>query len=213
MRAALLGGLALAAAGEGPPAFPLQFVATIETTAHLIAEDVAYPPRLKRVRLAYDYVNRRARADVLAGLDAGKNFTRRYDQKQDYVVRGGGFPGCQRSHLGERMPRPEIPAGAVKQPAGALIDDAPHDEYRVEVAGLDRVRVWVSPAGRYRRLTNENWVDGAWVALMTYDVLDFEAVAPAEAALALDGPWTHATCERHVGGWPYLHLFYHYLAV
>ena len=128
MRAALLGGLALAAAGEGPPAFPLQFVATIETTAHLIAEDVAYPPRLKRVRLAYDYVNRRARADVLAGLDAGKNFTRRYDQKQDYVVRGGGFPGCQRSHLGERMPRPEIPAGAVKQPAGALIDDAPPDD-------------------------------------------------------------------------------------
>ena len=67
--------------------------------------------------------------------------------------------------------------------------------------------------GRYRRLTNENWVDGRWVALMTYDILDFEEVAPSEDAVALDAPWTHKTCDRHVGGWPYLHLFHHYLAV
>ena len=67
---------------------------------------------------------------------------------------------------------------------------------------------------------------------MTYDFVEFEAVAPAEAAFDLDAPWTKATCDRHarrrrpaaargddptppsqVGGWPYLHLFHHYLMV
>ena len=35
----------------------------------------------------------------MEGLDAGKNFTRRYDTKQDYVTTGGTFPSCQRSYL------------------------------------------------------------------------------------------------------------------
>ena len=213
MRTLLTGALA-ATASAAVPAFPLQFVATVETTAHLVDKSKPYPPWKKRIRLAYDYLNKRARADIMEGLDAGKNFTRRYDTKQDYVTTGGQFPSCQRSYLGERMPMPQIPEGAVKQNSGALIDDEPHDEYRVEIEGLDRVRVWVSAAtGRYRRLTNENWVDGRWVALMTYDLLDFEEVAPAEDAVTLDAPWTHETCDRHVGGWPYLHLFHHYLAV
>ena len=51
------------------------------------------------------------------------------------------------------------------------------------------------------------------MSAMTYDLLDFEEVAPAEDAVALDAPWTHESCDRHVGGWPYLHLFHHYLAV
>ena len=214
MRTLLVGCALAATASAAVPAFPLQFVATVETTAHLVDKSKPYPPWKKRIRLAYDYLNKRARADIMEGLDAGKNFTRRYDTKQDYVTTGGTFPSCQRSYLGERMPMPQIPEGAVKQSSGALIDDEPHDEYRVEVPELDRVRVWVSAAtGRYRRLTNENWVDGRWVALMTYDLLDFEEVAPAEDAVALDAPWTHETCDRHVGGWPYLHLFHHYLAV
>ena len=27
------------------------------------------------------------------------------------------------------------------------------------------------------------------------------------------GPWSHKACSRHVGGFPYLHLFHHYLRV
>ena len=76
MRTLLAGGLA-ATASAAIPAFPLQFVATVETTAHLVDKSKPYPPWKKRVRLAYDYINKRARADVLEGLDAGKNFTRR----------------------------------------------------------------------------------------------------------------------------------------
>ena len=125
MRALLVGCALAATASAAVPAFPLQFVATVETTAHLVDKSKPYPPWKKRIRLAYDYLNKRARADVLEGLDAGKNFTRRYDTKQDYVTTGGTFPSCQRSYLGERMPLPKIPEGAVKQSSGALIDDEP----------------------------------------------------------------------------------------
>ncbi|KAK7250210.1 hypothetical protein SO694_000066114 [Aureococcus anophagefferens] len=148
------------------PEFPLQFRAVVETTAHLVDRAQDYPPWLRRVQLDYDYVNKRARAAVLLGLDAGKNFTRRYDAAQEYATNGAA-------------------------------------------------------------------VDGAYVPLMTYDFVEFEAVAPAEAAFDLDAPWTKATCDRHaapgagaaaararrpappsqVGGWPYLHLFHHYLMV
>jgi hypothetical protein len=29
----------------------------------------------------------------------------------------------------------------------------------------------------------------------------------------LPHPWTHKRCKRHIGGWPYLHLFHHYLKI
>ena len=45
---------------------------------------------------------------------------------------------------------------------------------------------------------NEAFVDGDFVPVMTYDFLGFQAVAPAEATFALDDPWTHGTCNRHV---------------
>ena len=54
---------ALATASAAVPAFPLQFVATVETTAHLVDKSKPYPPWKKRIRLAYDYLNKRARAD------------------------------------------------------------------------------------------------------------------------------------------------------
>ena len=89
--------LACAATAAAIPAFPLLFVATVETTAHLVDKSKPYPPWKKRIRLSYDYLNKRARADIMEGLDAGKNFTRRYDTKQDYVTTGGTFPSCQRA--------------------------------------------------------------------------------------------------------------------
>ena len=92
---------ALLAAARGQRlALPLQFSATVETTAHLIDASREYPPRTRRIRLLYDYVAKRARADVLEGLDAGKNFTRLYGEKHEYSVRGGPFPACARTYLG-----------------------------------------------------------------------------------------------------------------
>lgn len=256
------------------PVFPLQFTTLVETTAHLVDRAKAYPPWRRRVYLRYDYVNRRARAEVREGLDSGKNLTRRYDASYEYGVRGGDFPDCLKTYLGaarrasrardarnplrivdptgEAMPRPAYPENAAIARDGADIDGRRHDHWVVDVPGAERTHIYVDSETQLpRRLvprprqpppyppnsrdaqTNEALVDGAYEPLMTYDFVEFEAVAPAEEAFALDAPWTHEACNRHargprplppavtpigthppqVGGWPYVHLFHHYLMV
>ncbi|KAH8087736.1 hypothetical protein JL720_7056 [Aureococcus anophagefferens] len=125
--------------------------------------------------LDYDYVNKRARAAVLLGLDAGKNFTRRYDAAQEYAVRGEPYPDCKRSYLGEAMPMPAYPSTAALAEADVDIDGSRHERWLVDIPGAERTHVY----------TNEALVDGAYVPLMTYDFVEFEAVAPAEAAFDL----------------------------
>lgn len=49
------------------PSFPLQFSADIKITAHLIEETSEYPPRYRKMRVHYDYINKMARADIEAG--------------------------------------------------------------------------------------------------------------------------------------------------
>ena len=78
-------------------------------------------------------------AAVILGIDAGKNFTRRYDHKQEYVVRGkkvcyndifigGEFPECKRSYLGETMPHAALPDDAYHV-GPATIDGRPMDHW------------------------------------------------------------------------------------
>ena len=115
--------------------------------------------------------------------------------------------------MGETMPFPRLPEELARQASGTLIDGEPHEHW-IAKNDFERTHVWVSAKTSLpRRLTNDALVEGAFVPLMTYDVLDLEAVAPAEDAFALDGSWTHDGCKRHVGGWPYMHLFHHYLMV
>ena len=61
-------------------------------------------PSVRRARA--DYVNKRARAEMVEGLDAGKNFTRRYDEKYEYMVRGDPFPDCKKTYMGACAVRP-----------------------------------------------------------------------------------------------------------
>ena len=63
-----------------------------------------------------------------------------------------------------------------------------------------------------RRLVNEAIEPGGEATpLMTYDLLALEQVAPAESVFDLPAPWEHKTCERQVGGFPYLHVFHHFV--
>ncbi|KAH8051923.1 hypothetical protein JL720_15038 [Aureococcus anophagefferens] len=147
---------------------------------------VAHSAPLRRDDLdCLDYdVNKRARAAVLLGLDAGKN-TRRYDAAQEYAVRGEPYPDCKRSYLGEAMPMPAYRRRR-RAEADVDIDGSRHERWLVDIPGAERTHVY----------TNEALVDGAYVPLMTYDFVEFEAVAPAEAAFDLGAPWTKATCDR-----------------
>ena len=89
--------------------FPLQLFANIEITAHQIPEDSEFPPRTRRMSIFYDYLSKRARADIEEGYEAAKTFIRRYDLKNEYMVRLPPTDDCKRSYLGEIMPFPEIP--------------------------------------------------------------------------------------------------------
>lgn len=163
---------------------PFQFIATFESTAHLIPASQTYPPRLRRMRVHYDYVNKRARVDVLSGLDEGKNYTRRYDLKTE--VRATS-QGCERAYLGEDMPEPVIPGANLRG-----------DHWVVEEA---RIYARDGVPSKLTTLANGE-------PLMTFEILDFEQVAPSIDMFA-----TPTNCTRHVGGWPYFHLFHHYLRV
>jgi hypothetical protein len=73
--------LSLSAASNAPkPQFPLQFSASLRITADTIPEAQQYPPRYRRMRLWYDYVQKLAKAEIEAGYEAAKLQLRRYDQ-------------------------------------------------------------------------------------------------------------------------------------
>ena len=80
--------------------FPLQISADVDITAHLIAEASDYPPRNRKMKIYYDYVNKIARADIEEGYEASKSYIRRYDRKQEYMIRYPPIDDCKRSYLG-----------------------------------------------------------------------------------------------------------------
>jgi len=198
---------------------PEQFIATVETIAHLVNEENEYPPARSRKLIHYDYVNKRARIAVLTGLNEGKNYTRRYDQKQEYCIRGGVYPACMRSYLSEEMPAPKFPPTMQDTNETLMIDQVQHKLWVLDESIYERSRLYVNQNGIPRRLVNDvasrnaEQVDNRYTPLMTYDFIQFNPVAPSESVFALDTPWLHSTCSRHTGGWPYFHLFHHYLRV
>lgn len=116
--------------------FPLQLMANIEITAHLIEEDSDYPPRTRRMTIFYDYINKRARADIEAGYEAAKLYIRRYDLDNEYMIRLPPIEDCKRSYLGENMPFPELPLAEFKKEEeikGIDCNYFTHSEYNTKI--------------------------------------------------------------------------------
>ena len=60
-----------------------------------------YPPWRRRIELWYDLPARKVKAVVHEGFEEGKTFLRRYDLKQEYVLRDDDFAECRRAYLSE----------------------------------------------------------------------------------------------------------------
>jgi hypothetical protein len=150
-----LAGLVVAAAAPEPPVMPLQFTATVEVTAHLVDRTQDYPPWLRVVRVSYDFVNRRALAVVEQGHDEGKTFLRRYDNKTEYMVRGGAYAECQRAYLGETMPAPALPRALTFE--GLETVEGVPCEHWMEDLGTNRLHFYFEAAAPRlpRRVTDE----------------------------------------------------------
>lgn len=190
------------------PVFPQQFTATVEITAHLVDRSKAYPPWLKVINVKYDYPNQMAYAQVLQGFDEGKTFLRRYDNKSEYMVRGGTYPDCQRSYLGESMPLPVMPKD-LKYMRTELVDDIMCD-YWMQDIGTNRVHVYMRSEDKLPyRVTNEQVLDEESVPLMTYDWLDLKIdQGLSEKDFDIPEPYHWRSCTRYIGGFPYLHIFH-----
>lgn len=92
-----------------PPALPRQFGADLTVVSHLTDPRQNYPPSVREMSIQYDFDQKIARADVTKGYESGKTYIRRYDQKNEYMVKHGKYQKCERAYLGETMPTPEIP--------------------------------------------------------------------------------------------------------
>ena len=54
---------------------------------------------------------------------------------------------------------------------------------------------------------------GKWVSVMTYSFESIELGEPNITNFEIPFPWDHDTCIRHIGGWPYIHAFHHFLRI
>ncbi|CAN0092844.1 unnamed protein product [Laminaria digitata] len=194
--------------------FPEQFSARLDVVSHMVDRGRDYPPWIREMDIAYDYAAGRAKVVVKEGLNSGKTFLRLYGSKKEYMIREGEFPSCRRSYLGEAMPLPELPPTASYQGMQTL--DGSLCEHWVQNDGISRVHVFIDSANQVpRRLIEETVMeDAAAVPLVTYEFRDFKVGPQTPELFVLPERYTSVEeCDLHVGGFPYLHLFHHYLRV
>lgn len=173
--------------------------------------------------LYYDYIAKKARADIEAGYEAAKMYIRRYDNKNEYMVRLPPINDCKRSYLGEVMPFPDIPDTEF---VGTSIVEGIQCNHYVHEDYDTRVHIYMAAAdGTPVRLTQESTIkentpvdiegnaaaDAVYTPLLTYDYSDVTLEAPEPSLFELPEPYTHKACTRHVGGFPYLHVFHYFV--
>jgi hypothetical protein len=189
------------------PSFPLQFSARLTITAHLIEADSEYPPRTRSMNIHYDYLNKVARADIEAGYEAAKIYFRRYDLKTEYMVRTDPINDCKRSYMGELMPFPDIPDAAYKSVEAV---NGINCHYFLYEEFDTRVHVYMdAQTGAPVKLVQESVSEAT--PLLSYDYTDVVLGQPADSLFELPKPYEHDKCVRHTGGFPYLHIYHHFV--
>ncbi len=189
--------------------FPLQFTATLQITAHLIPEGNDFPPRYKRMSIYYDYIKKKARADIEAGFEAAKYYIRRYDKEHEYMVRLPPISDCKRNPMLEEMPFPEVSDVVY---AGDATVNGVDCNYFLHEDFTTRVHMYMAKSdGAPVSLVEENTDNDESTLLLTYDFTDVTLGSPDASWFELEEPYQHTTCARHSAGFPYLHIFHHFV--
>jgi len=214
----------------GPPSLPKRFRAKAVLISHQANKTREYPPWRTVYRVSMDYIDLKARVDVLEGFDKGRTFYRRYDRKREYLVESIEEEAktttleCRRSYLSESMPKPDFPTDPTYVGLVSFGSEGSRlAHWTIETEGVSRVHIFSDPAtGIPLRLTEE-WIedDGVSVVpLMTYEWTDFvvvdEVTKDDEEIYDLPSPFAsdpQHRCERQIGGFPYLHIFHTYVRV
>lgn len=94
----------------------------------------------RRLSVYYDYKEKRARADIEEGYEAAKYYIRRYDNKNEYMIRLPPIDDCKRSYLGEIMPYPDISEAEYK---GITIVNSRECNYYIVESMNSRVHIYM----------------------------------------------------------------------
>jgi hypothetical protein len=211
--------------GEKVAKFPLQASFDLTITAHEIDEASDFPPHKRHMKIYYDYVNSRARADISPGYEAEKVYLRRYDSKNEYMVRMAPLNDCKRSYLGEPMPYPLLPATEYVHSEevirGKRVDYYLHTDFETRVHMYFEYGTDIPVQLLQEAVTSDDSsIDEAGNAgsgfststpMLTYDFTNVIVGEPDAAHFELMQPYRHEQCDRHVGGFPYLHVFHYFV--
>jgi hypothetical protein len=159
-------------------------------------------------------VSKKSRAKYLEGFDEGRMFIRRYDMKKEFMIEHVKVLSkyeCKRSYLGDEIPLPEFPEN-LKYHGLVSLSGLVCSYWKVEIQGLSRVHVFMNAKTGHPVRVTEEWIENDNVVpLMTYEFKHFRDSAPSPNVFELTEGFTTKTCERHVGGFPYIHIFHTYL--
>ncbi|KAE9016708.1 hypothetical protein PF002_g9357 [Phytophthora fragariae] len=195
---------------RSPPQLPRQFQAEVQVLSHLTDPRQDYPPSVGRMKVQYDFDQQLALAEMLEGYNAGKTFVRRYDLKQEFMVKSGEFRKCERAYLGDAMPTPGIPFTqefvAMESVRGKVC------EHWVHAHEDAHVHVYSDVASNVPiRLTEESVIDGQPMMLLTFDLLNVHVGPQNVSSFTIPDGYERSGCVRNVGGFPYIHAFHYYL--
>jgi hypothetical protein len=196
--------------------FPLQVSFNLTITAHQIDEENEYPPRTRHMSVLYDYINSRGRIDIDSGYEAEKVYLRRYDKKAEFMLRMMPLSDCKRSYLGEIMPYPVIPATEYIHSndviRGKRVDYYLHTDFET------RIHMYFEyDTNKPIQVLQESVIDddgvnsGTSMPMLTYDYTDVTIGEPAEESFEVMKPFVAEQCDRHVGGFPYTHIFHYFV--
>eukprot|EP00899_Mesostigma_viride_P027957 jgi/Mesvir1/8346/Mv12606-RA.1 len=201
---------------------PLQFSARVTITAHRVDATKPYPPAMKILRLHYDYVGGRFRAEFEHTM---RTVIRRYDQGMEYLVTR--IPEekvvlCRSSKLKEPMPTPEFPPlDSARYSGRTRINGHDADHWEEDLGSIIIDTYFDVKTGAAIRAQIETVEQREPVRLsvpdVTYDVTEMTIGPPPEAVFALpaDVKGGESSCERQPNdiGFPYIHFFHHYYRV
>lgn len=201
--------------------FPIQFSANIVITSPLIDESSEYPPRQRRFSVYYDYIQKKARADIEAGYEAAKYYIRRYDNKKEFMVRLPPINDCKRSYLGETMPFPELPFDTlfVRE---EYVNNELCNYYLYEESTV-RIHIYFTVTDNIpvKLIVEQYDSDELSKELLVYEYFDVYLGPPLESWFDLPEEYNSTSsvdrngntknCAKHTGGFPYLHIFHHFV--
>jgi hypothetical protein len=154
-------------------------------------------------------IGKRATAEIEAGYEAAKNFIRRYDLKNEYMIRHPPINDCKRSNLAEVMPFPEIPDNTfIKEVIinGILCNLFLHEDFET------RIHMYFNKEnGAPVRLIQESTENNISTPLLTYDFSNVILGIQNIELFKIPEPYSHDECSLHSGGFPYLHIFHYFV--